>query len=60
MATSIIIGSGGVHNAVTDANSAAGVHSWTQAQLDWMAAYFAAFTNEVQKRITSFNAGNPP
>lgn len=60
MATTIIIGSGGAHNAITDANSAAGAHNWTQAQLDAMAAKFASFTNDVQKTILSFNAGNPP
>lgn len=60
MATTIIIGSGGAHNAITDANSAAGAHNWTQAQTDWMSAYFGTFSAEVQKRILSFNAGNPP
>lgn len=60
MATSIIIGSGGAHNAITDANSAASAHSWTQAQMDAMAAKFAAFTSDVQKSILSYNAGNPP
>jgi hypothetical protein len=60
VATSIIIGSGGAHNAIQDANTAAGAHSWTQAQMDWMAGQFQSFANDVQKRITSFNAGNPP
>ena len=60
MATTIIIGSGGAHNAITDANSAAGAHNWTQAQMDAMAAKFEAFTSDVQKTIASFNAGNPP
>lgn len=60
MATTIIIGSGGAHNAITDANSAAGAHSWTQAQLDDMSADFQRFAADTQKKITSFNAGNPP
>lgn len=60
MATTIIVGSGGAHNAITDANSAAGAHNWTQAQMDAMAAKFQAFTSDVQKWIVMFNAGNPP
>ncbi len=60
MATTIIIGSGGAHNAIADANSAAAAHSWTQAQLDAMSAKFQAFTADTQKTIVSFNAGNPP
>jgi len=60
MSTVIIGGSSGAHNAITDANSAATVHSWTQAQMDAMASKFTSFTNDVQKTILSFNAGNPP
>lgn len=59
MSTVIIGGSGSAHNAITDANSAAGAHSWTQAQMDAMASKFNAFAADVQKTITSFNAGNP-
>lgn len=54
MATTIIIGSGGAHNAITEANSAAGANSWTQAQIDWMSSYFENFANTVEAKITYF------
>ena len=56
----IIGGSGGLKNSVDQANQAASQHSWTQAQIDWMAAKFGADQKEIDAKVTSFNAGNPP
>lgn len=56
----IINGSGGARTAIDNANQAASTYSWTQAQIDAMAATFQSFTSDVQKKILSYNAGNPP
>ena len=60
MSVIIIIGGGGLKNAVDNANAAANQHAWTQAQVDWMAGKFAAYEKEIDAHIASFNAGNPP
>jgi len=61
MAVVIIIGgSGGLKNAVDQANQAASQNNWTQAQIDWMAGKFAAYQKEIDAKVASFNAGNPP
>jgi len=56
----IIGGTGRLRTDIDNANQAASAHSWTTAQKDWMAAYFAECADEIEKRILSFNAGNPP
>jgi len=56
----IIGGSGGLKNAVDQANQAASQHNWTQAQIDWMAAKFASCQKDIDSKVISFNAGNPP
>jgi hypothetical protein len=56
----IIGGSGGLKNAVDQANQAASQNNWTQAQIDWMASQFAAWNKTIDTKIASFNAGNPP
>jgi len=58
MATTVIIGSGGAHQAINDANTYG--MNWTDAQRAAMAAKFQAFTADTEKTITSFNAGNAP
>lgn len=56
----IVGGTGRLRTAIDNANQNASDHSWTQAQIDWMAAKFNADADEIEKRILSFNAGNPP
>lgn len=56
----IVGGTGRLRNDIDAANQAASAHSWTAAQIDWMANYFNACADEIEKKTTSFNAGNPP
>ena len=56
----IVGGTGRLRTAIDSANQNASAHNWTQAQIDWMAAKFNGDADEIEKRITSFNAGNPP
>lgn len=56
MATTIIIGSGGAHQAINDANTDS--MTWTQAQKDAMAAKFLAFTNDVNHDRNEYNKAN--
>lgn len=56
----IVGGTGRLRADIDNANSAASTHNWTGAQIDWMADYFNACADEIEKRIQSFNAGNPP
>jgi hypothetical protein len=56
----IIGGTGRLRTAIDNSNTAASTYHWTQAQIDWMAAKFNADADDIEKRIASFNAGNPP
>lgn len=56
----IVGGTGRLKNDVDQANANASSHSWTAAQIAWMADYFNACADEIEKRTLSFNAGNPP
>lgn len=56
----IIGGTGRLKTATDSANQNASSHNWTQAQIDWMAAKFNAYADDIEKHTASFNAGNPP
>lgn len=56
----IVGGTGRLRTAIDNANQDASAHSWTQAQIDWMASKFNADADEIEKKVASFNAGNPP
>ena len=55
MSTVIIGGSAHAHQAVNDANADSATYSWSQAQINEMAALFEQFAKDANAKRNAFN-----